>query len=79
MDHDGEESWPAGVSNLNIDLSLQVSDDLTGLLGVGVVSVLQGETEDRWDCGIIWRNRDESSHNRLHEISLILSPLLAIL
>ena len=79
MDHDGEESWPAGVSNLDIDLSLQVSDDLTGLLGVGVVSVLQGETEDRWDCGIGWRYGDETSHNRLHKISLILTRLLALL
>lgn len=65
MDHDGEQSWPAGVSDLNIDLSLQVPDDLAGLLVVGVVSVLEAETEDRWDGGIGWRYGDQGSHNRL--------------
>ena len=66
MDHDGEKTWSAGVAHLDIDLSLQVSDDLAGLLGVGVVSVLQGETEDRWDCGIGWRYGDKGCHHRLN-------------
>ena len=69
MDHDGEESWLAGVSHLNIDLSLQVPDDLAGLLGVGLLAVLQGETEDRRDCGVGWGDGDEGGHHRLHEIS----------
>ena len=65
MDHDGEKTRPAGVSNLHIDLSLQVPDDLACLQAVGVVPVLQGETEDRWDGWIGWRYGDEGCHHRL--------------
>ena len=65
MDHDGEKSWSAGVPHLNIDLSLQVPDDLAALLGVVLVSVLQGETEDGWDCWVGWRYGDKGCHYRL--------------